>query len=182
VVSGRRSKQDGPKTVKKDEWDKAQKIADNVRSHPLLKNVLLDGMAEESAFWTDENGFDCKARFDFRSPNERIIFDLKTSQSSDPLGRFGFRKFAQTFRYDLQAAHYLDAAKACTGVDYRFLLIAVENDHPHTVSVCEFDEETLTQAKNEIQEIKKSISNRREQNLWEAWQPMIYKINFSKGF
>ncbi len=181
VIVGRRSKADPVKSIKQEDLDKAKTIADNVRSHPLLGESLLEGTAEESAFWVDADGHNCKARFDFRSPKEKIIFDLKTSQSSDPIGRFGFRKFAQYFRYDIQAAHYLDAAKACTGDNYRFLLIAVENEHPHTVSVCEFDQDTLDEARKEIKQIKKDLTYRKEKNLWEAWTPMIHTITFAKG-
>jgi hypothetical protein len=181
IIPGRRSKKDPANAIKEDDFKKAKIISDNVRNHPLLKDSLKEGYAEESAFWTDEKGHSCKARFDFRSEKEKIIFDLKTSQSSDPINRFGFRKFAQNFRYDIQAAHYIDGARASTGNDYRFLLIAVENEHPHTVSVCEFDLETLEEARREISQIKEEITLRRKNNLWEAWSPEVYTINFSKG-
>jgi hypothetical protein len=181
VIQGRKCKSTPSNAIKENEWRRAKSIAKNVRCHSFFHRYLQEGNAEESAFWMDAEGYQCKARFDFRNEKQKIIFDLKTSQSSDPIHRFGFKKFAQNFRYDIQAAHYLDAAKSCTGDEYRFLIIAVENDHPHTLSVCEFDVQTIEEARRNIAQIKEEITYRKSNGIWDSWDPRIHTIGFSKG-
>jgi hypothetical protein len=182
VFDGRRNKLTPAKAVKPEELAKARAIAKSVQEHPLLQDYLAEGFAEESAFWQDQESVPCKARFDFRNPTHKVVLDLKTSQTADPVSRFGFKKFASNYRYDLQAVHYLEAVKACTGDDYRFIFIVAESEHPHTVSLCELDEETLTSARAELRSIKNEIIRRRAQSFWEAWPNEIHSINLAKGF
>lgn len=78
---------------------------------PYLKRAFRDGAPEVSIFWTDEaTGVPCKARLDYLKP--RLIVDLKTF--SNPYGMSIDKAIARAmanYRYHVQAAWYLEAAK-----------------------------------------------------------------------
>ncbi len=171
------SKAEGKIPVKKSDWEEANLLAKNVRAHPLLKHIFQDdGLAEESVFWTDQQGLKCKARFDYRVPKHKCILDLKTTKDANPHSRFGFIKSIQNYRYDIQAAHYLEAAKALTKEDYTFLFVAVENKAPYAVSVSVIDDEDLEKATDELQTLKRKISEHKTSNIWPSWDPIIHVL------
>jgi len=125
---------------------KAHSLADAVRAHPLAGRLFAAGRAEQSVLWRDEQyGVDRRARFDW-VPEERIngrlfLPDLKTTSSAEP-GKFA--KSLADFAYHQQASWYRDAAiAAALNDDPVFLLVAVEQEPPHVITVFLPDAEAL---------------------------------------
>ena len=106
--------------------DAALAMAAAVRSHQAAAELLRDGQAEQSFWWDDaDTGLRCKCRPDWL--NGATVIDLKTTTDASPAG---FAKSCATFRYHVQASHYLAGLPA-----ERFIFIAVEKVYPYAVGV-----------------------------------------------
>lgn len=99
----------------------------SVRANPAAARLLEDGEPEKTLLWTDaETGIRCKGRFDWLALTGSLV-DLKTTRDASPAG---FGRLAWNAHYHAQAAFYIDGIRAIHGVDFRFVLIAVENEAP----------------------------------------------------
>lgn len=116
-----------------------KEIADAQRAaalrDPKIAALFDDGDAEVSIFWTDERtGVRMKARLDWLAERGRagefvIAADVKTAVDASP---DGFARAVWNFRYDMQAAHYMRAARAATGKEVAaFVFVAVESEFPY---------------------------------------------------
>src|SRR5262249_30177801 len=83
-----------------------------IEHHPQLGRAFTGGMPEVSVFWTDDRtGVPCKARFDYLKP--RAIVDLKSYENVIGLPvRKAIARCVANYRYHIQAAFYLEGAKA----------------------------------------------------------------------
>jgi hypothetical protein len=83
-----------------------------IEKHPQLQKAFSGGMPEVSVFWLDGNtGVPCKARFDYLKP--RAIVDLKSYENTIGLPvRKAIARCVANYRYHIQAAFYLEGAKA----------------------------------------------------------------------
>jgi hypothetical protein len=110
-------------------------MADAVRSHPYAGALLAEGKAEQSFWWDDlPTGMRCKCRPDWYFGS--TVVDLKTTTDASPAG---FAKSVATFRYHVQASHYLSGLHGAE----RFLFIAVEKTYPYAVAVYELDADAM---------------------------------------
>jgi hypothetical protein len=102
-----------------------------IHAHPMASWLLRDGMAEQSVFWTDPTtGLQCKCRPDWWR-TDGIVIDVKTTEDASPAA---FARSIATFRYHVQAAHYLAGTQAD-----RFVFVVVEKKAPFAVAVYELD-------------------------------------------
>jgi hypothetical protein len=112
----------------------ARDVADRVRSHGIA-GPLLDDCAyrEVSFYWTElATGLPCKSRLDGLSRDYRLIVDLKTTADAR---EDAFARSAWDYRYDLQAAHYVDGVLAVKNIQPLYCWIAVETEPPFGVGV-----------------------------------------------
>lgn len=105
--------------------------------HPFSGSLVkgdLPGKAEQSFFCTDEaTGLELKARPDFMLNDGSLIIDLKTTLDASPKG---FQRSIVSYRYHVQAAHYLDVVEKATGRrPEAFIFVAVEKARPFCVGV-----------------------------------------------
>lgn len=110
-------------------------MAKAIRHHQNAGKLLQDGVAETSVFWEDgDSGLGMKCRADWMR-SDGIIVDVKTCEDASPAG---FAKSVATYRYHVQAAHYLSGCQAD-----RFLFVAVEKKAPYAVAVYELDADAI---------------------------------------
>jgi hypothetical protein len=113
----------------------AQSMAASVRRHPAAAALLAQGKAEQSFWWDDATtGLRCKCRPDWYYGT--TVVDLKTTTDASPSG---FARSIATFRYHVQASHYLTGLHGAE----RFVFIAVEKTAPYAVAVYELDAAAL---------------------------------------
>ncbi len=106
-------------------------MADSVHRHPAAAALLAHGKAEQSFWWDDAaTGLRCKCRPDWYAG--ATVVDLKTTTDASPAG---FARSVATFRYHVQASHYLAGLHGAE----RFVFIAVEKTAPYAVAVYELD-------------------------------------------
>lgn len=120
-----------------------------VKAHPDAGPLFSrPAVAERTMVYRDEEtGVMCRVRVDWTptvpTGARPLVVDLKTSVSADPED---FASSMAKFGYHLQAAWYCDAFTQLgldNGHDPLFLLVVVEKDPPHLVSIVEPDDEAM---------------------------------------
>jgi exodeoxyribonuclease VIII len=121
----------GIEAVTGSDMELALAMADAVHSHQAAAELLRNGQAEQSFWWDDSaTGLRCKCRPDWYDGT--TVVDLKTTTDASPAG---FARSVATFRYHVQASHYLAGLHGAE----RFVFIAVEKTAPYAVAVYELD-------------------------------------------
>lgn len=110
------------------------------------RTQLLDGVGyepfgqiennEQTLLWRAEGGIWCRCKPDALDYDNRIIWDLKTTDAlADP------QSWAETqiraTMIDLRAAHYLHGAARVLGPGWRYRFVPVEARRPHCLSIVE---------------------------------------------
>jgi hypothetical protein len=132
---------EGMEAVSESDMALALSMASSVRNHPAAAALLAQGKAEQSFWWDDlPTGLRCKCRPDWYYG--ATVVDLKTTTDASPAG---FARSVATFRYHVQASHYLAGLHGAE----RFVFIAVEKTAPYAVAVYELDAEAMA-AGNEL--------------------------------
>jgi hypothetical protein len=132
---------EGMEAVSESDMALALSMASSVRQHPAAYALLAQGKAEQSFWWDDATtGLRCKCRPDWYYGS--TVVDLKTTTDASPSG---FARSVATFRYHVQASHYLAGLHGAE----RFVFIAVEKTAPYAVAVYELDAEAMA-AGNEL--------------------------------
>lgn len=139
------AEQDGKTVVAQGDWDRAHAMRDAIADHADARALLFDGegLREESAFTTDENGVRIKARFDRRIPG--AIIDLK-STSAKP-GADSLARAVLDYGYDLSAVHYLEVARLLELDADTFWFVFVGKEAPHRVTVADLDDGFLSRGR-----------------------------------
>lgn len=120
-------------------------IAQSVLNHFTAKTLLSTGNAEVSIY-TDIDGVPAKCRMDWLRPG--LILDLKTTDDASPSG---FSRSVAQYGYDVQAAWYIDCAKAeGLGIE-TFIFIAVEKEPPYAVGIYELDTDSIEVGRRKYQ-------------------------------
>lgn len=122
----------GKEFLAKKEYDNIKRMADAVHRHPAARELVTDGYAEQSFYFTNpESGADCKVRPDFMQIKLNLLPDLKTTEDASP---DGFAKSIVKYSYDVQEPFYIDGVREATGVSFdNMVFIAVEKKYPHVV-------------------------------------------------
>lgn len=135
-------------------------MASSVREHPYAGALLSSGKAEQSFWWDDkQTGLRCKCRPDWHTGS--TVVDLKTTTDASPAG---FAKSVATFRYHVQANHYLAGTFA-----ERFVFTAVEKTYPYAVGVYELDEAAMTHGEQLRRRDLQVIADCRAINEWPGY-------------
>ncbi len=153
------------------DMDAALAMAGAVRSHQAAAELLRDGQAEQSFWWDDaDTGLRCKCRPDWL--NGATVIDLKTTTDASPAG---FAKSCATFRYHVQASHYLAGLPA-----ERFIFIAVEKTYPYAVGVYQLDADAMQHGNELRKQNMRMIADCRAINEWPGYSNTIEPLSLPK--
>lgn len=126
----------------KDDFDKAQAMADAVFKHPFAGKLFENGVPERTLIWRDaETGVMCRTRPDFMPQASIIYADYKTISTADP---DRCRRNCFEYGYPVQAAMRIEALKAlkiCEQPSYVFVF--QEKDPPYLITVMQPDADDL---------------------------------------
>lgn len=110
------------------DYDKAQRMADSARAHPVAAGLLTGGQREVTFRWQDDKtGIQCKARADLYESGQ-FLMDLKSCRDASPEG---FARAVVSYMYGLQAMHYLSGVQAAGESIRWFVFLAVESEPPY---------------------------------------------------
>ena len=129
----------------------------------LLSNVKnKPGLAEQSFWWKHrQTGLQCKCRCDYLINN--MIIDLKTCGEGGASPE-AFTRTIASFKYYLQAAHYLQGTGA-----KRFIFVAVEKVFPYSVGVYELSPHFIERGYELQEQILSDIEAAQESGIWEGY-------------
>lgn len=184
----------GKDILKEEEYRQLRAIQASVTRHPAA-NLLLSGVGptrELSVYWnqrvepsvrfpTLEKDVLCRCRPDLLIPpksigNERggIIVDLKTTKDASPEG---FKKSVRMFRYDVQAAWYLDGVNKGFAKGEQmfatFIFIAVEKEPPYGVGVYQLDEPDVAKGRDAARYDLETYAHATTTGVYDAYSPQI---------
>lgn len=162
------------------EHEQVQAMAAAIREHPIA-GPLLDpergGHAEQSVFWQADDIWR-RARLDWlpdldgaRPP---VIADYKTTASAEP---GGIAKSVANFGYHVQAAWYVDAVEAVTGVRCPFVFAFQEKAPPYLVTVCELDAVAIRAGRELGEMALEMYRDCREADVWPGYSDGIALIS-----
>jgi hypothetical protein len=115
-------------TLVANDYERAQRMGESVRKHPIASGLILSGHREATFRWTDERtGLQCKMRADYFEPEE-FILDVKSAENAS---KDGFARAITNYLYDLAAAHYVDGVTRCGQRIRRFIFLACEHQPPY---------------------------------------------------
>ena len=117
----------------------------------------LTAQNELSGFWKHPGGVDACLRLDRHLPEPKIIIDAKFMAEGSP---DKFRRDVFKYRYDIQAAWYIDGMKEITGEDYDFMFLVCEKNWPWNVQLYRIEDSWIERAREDI---KKAIE---KYHLW----------------
>lgn len=106
-----------------DTFNKATMMRDSVMAHPVAKKLLSRGVAENSFFYTEENGLQLKVRPDWYNEEDKIIVDVKTTSDFDQ-----FYKSIYNYRYHVQECFYTRVLNKIKGDGHKFYFIVVSTE------------------------------------------------------
>lgn len=154
---------EGETILKIDEYERACAIRDAVRGHHLVAPYLAVGKPEHVLRWTDEkSGLALKGRLDWLHPG--VVVDLKTARHATNPRLFA--SAAWDLGYYHQLAMYTRGATAVTGQPHRAVIVAVEPVAPHDVALYGVDENALSSAGGQVDDLLKLLVECRASDSW----------------
>ena len=144
-----------------DELRTIESMAESVKSNKSSIELLTNGEAEQSIYWTDsETGLNLRVRPDFLN---HAISDLKSVQSAKPKS---FASSAFNFGYHISQAMYQDGVYQVTGEFKKFKFICVEKTPPYLCAVHEFDAESAEEGYNQYREYLNKLAECLDSGKW----------------
>jgi len=159
------------------DYDRAQRVAEAVRQHPIAWQLFTGAQTEITSLW-HRDGVRCKARIDAVSGS--TIVDLKTTIDASPEG---VAKAIASFSYHVQEAHYRDALEAQGMFAERFVFVFCETSAPFNVLVAELDEHALGIGRAQI---KKAFERYAALTLGEipreqmGYEPIVHRVSLPR--
>ena len=149
-------------------------MRDAVWSHPAVKRVLANARKEASLFAKDEHGTLRKGRIDALPESGNVIVDIKSCASAAPEA---MSKSMAAYRYDVQAAYYLDLAKLLSLDKSEFLLVCVEKTPPYAVAVYAIDHDAVEWGRKQYQSDLALLRHCEAENHWPAFTQEITTLS-----
>lgn len=159
-----------------DQWAQVHAMRASIHAHPAAGALLtkIPGKPEVSVYWEDkEADVLCRCRPDWWR-EDGVIVDLKTTEDAS---REGFAKSIARYRYDVQAAYYLDGVEAATGQRPRgFVFIAVEKKPPYAVGVYTLDADSIELGRAQYRRDLARYAEALATDKWPAYSERIERI------
>ena len=133
----------GKECINCDDVEVMHAMALAILAHPFAKQLLEQGLSEQTVIWQDEEtGLWCKCRPDRIPTNaDGVFIDLKTTSNA---AERAFQGQVNSLGYFRQAAMYMEGLFHATGSVYKhFAFIAVEKEPPYRVEVYTLDDEYM---------------------------------------
>ncbi|MBQ1790226.1 MAG: PD-(D/E)XK nuclease-like domain-containing protein [Oscillospiraceae bacterium] len=121
--------------------------------------------SEVPLFWTDdETGIECKARLDLLAQD--YVIDYKTTMDASTNA---FHREALRYGYDLQAAMYMEAARANGYNPKGFIFIAQEKNAPYMINILYASDAFLDRGRWIMRDLLAQYKECRDSNNWPGY-------------
>ena len=156
--------------ITQDEYQTILGMRDSVNAHPAVKRVLANAKTEVSLFASAEDGVLRKARIDALPEGGNVIVDIKSCQSADP---DMMAKSVVSYRYDVQAAYYLDLCQLLGLDKTEFLFVCVEKTPPYAVAVYALDQDAVAWGRKQYQRDLALVRHCMAEDHWPSFTQYI---------
>ena len=147
-------------------------LAGVAANEEALKLLNSPGEAEVALRWLHKpTGIWCKCKMDWYLPDARII-DIKSCSDPNPEE---FARSCGQMDYQCQAAFYIDPVRKMTGMEPRFIHIAVGMNPPYECVVYELDQEAIELGREINETSLRSLKDCRDTDSWGS--PYANKVN-----
>ena len=170
---------DGKIVVHPDDVTIIEEMVKALRNNPIAKSILDAGAKEETAY-SIINTQKVKARSDLALYSKGILADVKTTQSAS---YSEFQRSAAKYKYDVQAAYYLDVFnKAAKGevVFDKFIFIVVEKTPPYHVQIFVADPSFITFGRSKYQSALQLLNQCQKDNVWPDYSDEIINLTLPR--
>lgn len=152
---------------------KLQLMNESIKRNEQAAELLKNGKAEQSIYWTDEEtGLVCKCRPDLWHKN--MIIDLKTTASA---AYRDFQSSCYKYGYHIQAGMIQEGVKSVTGQIIKdFVFIATEKEAPYATAVYILDDEAIAQGVREFKKLLKTLKKSQVENDWSTYDTQILTL------
>lgn len=134
-------------------------VRDHIWSHPQSTQF------EIPLIWQDEeSGVMCKGRLDAITSNYVIDYKTTTDASTN-----AFKREALRYGYDLQAAMYMEAARANRYNPKGFVFIAQEKDPPYMINILHASDAFLDRGAWIMRDLLAKYKECRDKNDWPGY-------------
>lgn len=152
-------------------------IMKSVKNHKLVRNLLKEGLSEQSLFVKDsDTGLILSCRADFISTRGHVI-DIKTTRDASP-GFFLNQIFSDRSNspyYILNAAHYAHCMReAKVGSGESFTFVAIEKKEPYGIMVYPMDIGCLAPGEQWRSVLTKRYAECVEKNIWPCYEERAF--------
>lgn len=165
----------GTEVLSADEYELAERVAEEVRAHPVARALLAEGRTEEVITWTDEEtGVPCKGRLDLIAPT--FVLDVKTTRMPT-LWRIA--SDAASYRYHGQLAFYFDGAIAARAIPHDAELpriLAVQTVEPFDVIPTHLGAEFLERGRAHYRELLRLYLECKAADWWPGIAPQPVEL------
>jgi len=165
----------GKVAVTQFEFNEAQRVKDEVFSHPIARELLLGGRQQVSVVWRDsDHDVLCKARFD--NLRDIGIDDLKSTIDGSP---DSFSYTINKYKYHVQGALYSDAFDILQiGSQYppEYNIIAVEKKPPYAVSCYGLEPSTLLTGRSLYKRAMIIYKEAKESGKWLGYSQFLEPV------
>lgn len=136
-----------------------------VEFESVRKKWLADVQTELPLVWTDDaTGVECKGRLDALSSEWIIDYKTTTDASTNAFTREAIR-----YGYDLQAAMYMDAARANGYNPKGFIFIAQEKSAPYLINVIRAGDAFLDRGRWIMMDLLQKYKECRDSDTWPGY-------------
>jgi len=163
------------------ERDQLWKATRLILGHTAAMRYIRNRVDAEFCVQWDCNGTPMRSRID--GATEDGFYDLKTTSDEDVMGRWWHS--VRTWKFDLQAAVYLDAAIAADWKPHDMRFIVSQSVWPYQCHVVWLPSSVVSRARDRMLRLLDDLRNRME---WDSWMPEdygeeteLYCPNFMKG-
>lgn len=152
-------------------YGKLMRIVHNVKKHPWLSKTIPGGMIEQPAWFKHELGIYFSLRMDYFNKGLGIgkvplVLDVKKVRNANPME---FQKTIFNNKLFIQAAIYVDAIKAITGIEPHFAWALVEFDSPYNVEVAAADNGCIEAGRQAYNKLLRKFIECHETNSWPSY-------------
>ncbi len=169
---------DGKIVLTLGDYDKIRGMSDHLKSESVF-NDLMDGSEYEVTAYNTVNGQVRRSKADIVNRGLKTLIDFKTTEDASI---DGFSKSIYNWRYDVQAAYYLDnfneALNAPHGASVfeTFTFIATEKNPPYDFRIFTASDEMVMSGRNKYQDNLKTYNEAMESKVYPGYSKEILEI------
>lgn len=166
------------KVVSAKDMNKAQRMSDALRDHPMFSLLMEAGTAEQRVDWEDPwTGAPCKLKYDFLS-DYGFFVDVKTTEDASPSA---FARSVASYRYYVQAAFYMDGFRNALGTPVNgFIFAAVEKSAPYGVMLHTLDDDAIAAGRRAYQRNLETYMACIKSGEWPGYSTSINQLSLPK--